>query len=129
MWPAVDIYGLNDEKIAHQTVRDRTQIGHEQQLPPGYLATQQVAVVDSLNRLVFGADPLRMAPRMNRARRIAKAIRLKDQSIGLETPARMKCLRLEADRVMIFVTVLPEAVFSGVLGHLASCDPNDHGAG
>jgi hypothetical protein len=41
----------------------------------------------------------------------------------------MKCLRLEADRVMIFVTVLPEAVFSGVLGHLASCDPNDHGAG
>jgi hypothetical protein len=127
MWPALDIHGLNDETIAHQRVRERSRIGHEQHLPPGYLARREVVVVDVLNHLVFGTDPMRMAVRLNRARRLAKAIRIKDAAVGLETPARVKCLRLGDDRVMIFVTVVPEAAFARSLGHLESCVPADAG--
>ncbi|MBW2666391.1 MAG: hypothetical protein JRE13_08885 [Deltaproteobacteria bacterium] len=121
MWPMVDIYGLNDATIAHQHVRVRSQIGHEQQLPPGYLAEQEVVVVDVLNHLVFGTDPMRMALRLKRAARIAKAMRGKDAMAGLETPARVKCLQITDDRVMIFVTVVTEETFARALGHLEPC--------
>jgi arabinofuranosyltransferase len=125
MWPTVDIYGLNDATIAHQRVRARSQIGHEQKLPPGYLSERGVVVVDVLNRLSFGNDPRRMAARLNRAARFAKAMRTKDAMVGLETPARVKCLRISEDRVMIFVTVVTEAAFTRVLGHLESCGRED----
>jgi len=125
MWPAVDIYGLNDERIAHQRVRRRSHVGHEQQLPPGYLAEREVVVVDVLNRLVLGSNPLRLAPRLARARRTAKSIRITDATIGLDTPARMKCLWISDDRVMVFVTVVSEDAFARALGHLDSCDPAD----
>jgi hypothetical protein len=121
MWPILDIYGLNDATIAHQSVRKRSDVGHEQALPPGYLAEKRIAVVDSLNRLVHGTDPVRLATRMNRARRIAKAIRIGDAKIGLDTPARVKCLRIAEDRTMIFVTVVSEPEFQRILGHLESC--------
>jgi arylsulfatase A-like enzyme len=121
MWPALDVYGLSDATIAHQPVRERSHVAHEQGLPPGYLAEKSVTVVDSLNRLVFGTDPKRLAPRVNRARRIARAIRLRDEANGLTTPARAKCLRLAEDRTMIFVTVVPEPEFQRVLGHLPVC--------
>jgi hypothetical protein len=117
----VDIYGLNDATIAHQHVRVRSQVGHEQQLPPGYLAEQEVVVVDVLNHLVFGTDPMRMAVRLKRAARIAKAMRGKDAMVGLETPARVKCLQFTDDRVMIFVTVVTEETFARALGHLEPC--------
>ena len=57
------------------------------------------------------------------SRRILAREALEDQSIGLETPARMKCLKLAADRVMIFVTVQPEVEFADSFGHLDSCGP------
>jgi arabinofuranosyltransferase len=125
MWPTVDIYGLSDATIAHQRVRARSQIGHEQKLPPGYLSERGVVVVDVLNRLSFGNDPRRMAVRLNRAARIAKAMRIKDATVGLETPARVKCLRISEDRVMIFVTMVTEEIFTRVLGHLESCGRED----
>ena len=121
MWPMLDVYGLNDATIAHQPVRKRSYVGHEQRLPPGYLAEKRVVVVDSLNRLVHGTDPMRVAQRMNRARRIARMIRITDQTIGLDTPARAQCLRIGEDRAMIFVTVVPEPEFQRVLGHLEPC--------
>ncbi len=121
MWPTVDIYGLNDATIAHQRVRVRSQIGHEQQLPPGHLVEREVVVVDVLNHLSFGTDPMRMALHQKRAARIAKAMRDKDAMAGLETPARVKCLRFSDDRVMIFVTVVTEAAFTRALGHLEPC--------
>jgi hypothetical protein len=127
MWPTVDIYGLSDATIAHQQVRVRSQIGHEQKLPPGYLSERGVVVVDVLNQLSFGNDPRRMAVRLNRAARIAKAMRSKDAMAGLETPARVKCLRISEDRVMIFVTVVTEEAFTRVLGHLESCGREDAG--
>jgi hypothetical protein len=105
----------------------RSQIGHEQKLPPGYLSERGVVVVDVLNQLSFGNDPRRMAVRLNRAARIAKAMRSKDAMAGLETPARVKCLRISEDRVMIFVTVVTEEAFTRVLGHLESCGREDAG--
>jgi hypothetical protein len=127
MWPMVDIYGLNDATIAHQPVRKRSTVAHEQRLPPGYLAEKRIAVVDSLNRLVHGTDPMRIAQRMNRARRIAKMIRTAEQTIGLDTPARAECRRITEDRVMIFVTVVPEPEFQRVLGHLEPCGETRRG--
>jgi arabinofuranosyltransferase len=128
MWPALDVYGLNDATIAHQPVRTRSYVGHEQRLPPGYLAEKRIVVVDSLNRLVHGTDPMRIAYRMNRARRIARMIRITDRTIGLDTPARAKCVRIGEDRAMIFVTVVPEPEFQEVLGHLEPCG-DTHGDG
>jgi arabinofuranosyltransferase len=125
MWPMVDMHGLNDATIAHQRVRVRSQIGHEQQLPPGYLAERDVVVVDVLNQLSFGTDPMRVAVHMKRAARLAKAMRVKDATVGLETPARVKCLRFSDDRVMIFVTVVTEEAFERALGHLESCGPGN----
>jgi len=125
MWPMVDIYGLNDVTIAHQRVRTRSKIGHEQQPPPGYLLERGVVVVDVLNHLAFGTDPMRIAVRTKRAARIAKAMRDKDATAGFETPARVKCLRISEDRVMIFVTVVTEETFSRALGHLESCGGED----
>jgi hypothetical protein len=121
MWPTLDIYGLNDATIAHQPVHRRSNIAHENALPPGYLAEKRIAVVDSLNGLVYGADPKRLAPRMNRARRIARTIRESDQRIGRDTPARVKCLWIGENRTMIFVTVVSEPEFHRVLGHLEAC--------
>jgi arabinofuranosyltransferase len=121
MWPTLDIYGMNDATIAHQPVRERSYVAHEQRLPAGYLAEKDIVVVDSLNRLVHGTDPMRIDRRMRRARRIAKRIRLADQTIGRDTPARAECLRITEDRVMIFVTVVPEPEFQEVLGHLEPC--------
>ena len=121
MWPMVDLYGLNDATIAHQRVRARSRIGHEQEVPPGYLFEREVVVVDVLNRLLFGNDPMRMAVRVNRVARAAKAMRIKDALVGLESPARAKCLRISDDRVMIFVTVVTETAFTRALGHLAPC--------
>jgi arabinofuranosyltransferase len=121
MWPVLDIYGLNDATIARQPVRERSIVAHEQRLPAGYLAEKRIVVVDSLNRLVHGTDPMRIAQRMHRARRIAKRIRIADQTIDLDTPARAQCLRIAEDRVMIFVTVVPEPEFQRVLGHLEPC--------
>jgi hypothetical protein len=121
MWPMLDMHGLNDATIAHQPVRRRSNVGHELGPAPGYLAEKRVAVVDSLNRLVYGTDPMRLAPRLNRARRIAKAIRIADEAAGLNTPARMKCLRIAEDRVTIFVTVVSEPEFQRLLGHIAPC--------
>jgi hypothetical protein len=121
MWPMLDVHGLNDVTIARQPVRRRSYVGHELRPPPGYLAEKRIVVVDSLNGLVHGTDPMRIARRMNRARRIARAIRIKDQTIGLDTPARAQCLRIAEDRMMIFVTVVPEPEFQRVLGHLEPC--------
>jgi hypothetical protein len=121
MWPMLDVHGLNDVTIARQPVRKRSYVGHELRPPPGYLAEKRIVVVDSLNGLVHGTDPMRIARRMNRARRIARAIRIKDQTIGLDTPARAQCLRIAEDRMMIFVTVVPEPEFQRVLGHLEPC--------
>jgi arabinofuranosyltransferase len=125
MWPVLDVYGLNDATLAHQPVRERSYVAHEQRLPPGYLAEKHIVVVDSLNRLVHGTDPVRIAQRMNRARRIAKAIRMADRAVGLDTPARAKCARIGEDRVMIFVTVVPEREYRRVLGHLEPCGEAD----
>jgi hypothetical protein len=121
MWPVLDVYGLNDATVAHQSVRTRSYVAHEQRLPPGYLAEKRIVVVDSLNRLVHGTDPMRIAQRMNRARRIAKMIRITDQTMGLDTPARAKCVRIGEDRAMVFVTVVSEPEFQQVLGHLDPC--------
>ena len=121
MWPMLDVYGLNDAIVAHQPVRKRSYVAHEQRLPPGYLVEKRIVVVDSLNRLVHGTNPMRIAQRMNRAQRIAKMIRITDQTIGLDTPARAKCVRIGEDRTMIFVTVVPEPEFQRVLGHLEPC--------
>jgi hypothetical protein len=121
MWPMLDVYGLNDATVAHQPVRKRSYVAHEQRLPPGYLVEKRIVVVDSLNRLVHGTNPMRIAQRVNRAQRIAKMIRITDQTIGLDTPARAKCVRIGEDRTMIFVTVVPEPEFQRVLGHLEPC--------
>jgi arylsulfatase A-like enzyme len=128
MWPMLDTYGLNDVTIAHQPVQERTRIGHEQSVPPGYLAKKEIVVFDSSNRLVLGTDPARIRPRIRRAREIARAIRASDRGIGLETPARSKCLQISDNRVMVFVTVVPEPEFREALGHLAPCGEEIMGA-
>jgi len=121
MWPMLDVHGLNDATIAHQPVDERTHIGHEKSVPPGYFAEKRIVVFDSSNLLVQGTDPARVGPRLRRARRVAREIRAADARIGLETPARMKCLKIAEDRVMVFVTVVPEPEFVEALGHLPPC--------
>jgi hypothetical protein len=51
--PTVDLYGMNDTRIAHQEITGRGVIAHEKRGSSDYMRERGVEIYDRLNKLVY----------------------------------------------------------------------------
>lgn len=110
-WYTVDVFGLNDARIAHEPLLRRGVPGHEHAASPEYLAEKQVALWDVLDGPVLPADPA--------------AVRQRAANAGYAGPLR--CLAADG-RYLVFATTLPKEAFRRAFGRLQACPDFSGGA-
>jgi len=116
-WYTVDVFGLNDVRVAHQPVERRTVPGHERVAPAAYLAEKQVGLWDVLDGPLLPPDTDVLWQRVENA----------------DYRGPIRCLEL-AGRYLVFATTLPEAAHRALFRDLAACPADgrrldDRGAG
>ena len=107
MWPAVDFIGLTDAQIAHQTPSGTEHVlaGHQKWGSVDYLRERGVVMLDALNQIVFDQpyDP------DNDPFAVLRIMVIPD--------VELRTVKVK-DKYLVFATLVPEAEFQRVFGHL-----------
>ncbi len=111
MWQSVDFIGLTDAHIAHQQPSETEHLlaGHQKWGSLDYLRSRGVVMLDALNQIVFDQpyDP------DNDPFAVLRIMVIED--------VELRTVKIK-DKYLVFATLVPEAEFQRVFGHLEILD-------
>jgi hypothetical protein len=118
-WYVLDKRGLNDVRVARQTLTDRGVIGHEHEATLAYVREREIAVFLLGHELLHEVDARGLQVELFKAR---FGMNLYNQRARTaREQLRLKCLQVDRGAYLIFGTNLGEDQFRQILGHLRAC--------
>jgi arabinofuranosyltransferase len=118
-WYVLDKRGLNDVRVAHQTLTSRGAIGHEHEATLAYVREREIAVLLLGHELLHDVDFRGLQVELAKARHWMNIYN--QQARTAQEQLRLRCLQVDQGTYLIFGTNLDEDQFRQTLGHLRRC--------